>query len=132
MDSAQYSRFRWVELSIETLSDSRRMALEKDVRSELGRLPAELKEQYKIIYRDMLDCAPSTASIVRKTFSWLLAAQGVLTVEELIAAVALDDDGFHHADLDVPRLLDICRNLVIVTLINHTTQQGLSKWRICP
>ena len=99
------------------------MAVEKDVRSELGKLPAELKEQYKIIYQDILESAYSTSSIARKTFSWILASQRILTVEEMIAAVALDDDGFCHTDLDTPRLLDICRNLVTVTSINYASKQ---------
>lgn len=97
--------------------------MEKDVRSELGKLPAELKEQYRVIYRDILESAHSTSSIARKTFSWILAAQRILTVDEMIAAVALDDDGFYHTDVDVPRLLDICRNLVIVTSINYASKQ---------
>ncbi|KAL8715327.1 MAG: hypothetical protein Q9225_006404 [Loekoesia sp. 1 TL-2023] len=117
--------FRWVELSIETLSNSRRIAVEKDIRSELGKLPTELREQYKVIYEDILESAPSTASIARKTFSWMLAAQRVLTVEEMIAAVALDDDGFFHSDLDAPRLLDICRNLLVETPTgNDSTQRA--------
>lgn len=99
------------------------MAVEKDVRSELGKLPVELKEQYKIIYRDILESAHSTSSIARKTFSWILASKRILTVDEMIAAVALDDDGFCHADLDIPRLLDICRNLVAVTSIHHASNQ---------
>lgn len=97
------------------------MAVEKDVRSELGKLPAGLKEQYELIYKDVLESAISTASIARKTFSWMLAAQRVLTVAETIAAVALDDDGDYQADLDVPLLLDICRNLLTVTSINGTS-----------
>ena len=99
------------------------MAVEKDVRSELGKLPAELKEQYKIIYEDILEAAPSTASIARKTFAWMLVAQRILTLEEMIAAVALDEQGYYHHDLSVPRLLDICRNLLVVTSINHTSEQ---------
>lgn len=99
------------------------MAVEKDVRSELGKLPAELREQYKIIYQDILESAHSTSSIARRTFSWILAAQRMLTVEEMIAAVALDDDGFYHTDLDIARLLDICRNLVIVTSIDYASKQ---------
>lgn len=99
------------------------MALEKDVRSELGKLPAKLKEQYRIIYDDILDSAHATSSIACRTFSWILAAQRTLTVEEMIAAVALDDDGFYHKDLDVPLLLGICRNLLIVTSISHASEQ---------
>ena len=99
------------------------MAVEKDVRLELGKLPAELREHYEIIYQDILESAPSTSSIARKTFSWILASQRMLTVEEMIAAVALDDDGFYHSDLDIARLLDICRNLVIVTSIDYASKQ---------
>ncbi|KAI9704106.1 MAG: hypothetical protein M1836_006967 [Candelina mexicana] len=122
IDGAQ-GMFRWVELSIETLSNSRRLALEKDVRSELGKLPAELKEQYRVIYMDILDSAPATSSIAVRTFSWMLAAQRTMTVEEMIAAVALDDDGSYHTDLSIPKLLDICRNLLIVTSIGQASEQ---------
>lgn len=96
------------------LSNSRRLSVEKDVRSTLGQLPATLKEQYAAIYQDILESASSTASIARRVFSWILAAQRAFTVEEFIAAVALDDDGYFHDDLDVLRLLDICRNLIVV------------------
>ena len=99
------------------------MSVAKDVRSELGKLPAELKEQYAIIYKDILDSAQSTALIARKAFSWILAAQRVLTVEELIAAVALDNDGFYHEDLDVSRLLHICRNLIIETSVDDNSTE---------
>lgn len=99
------------------------MAVEKDVWSELGKLPTELREHYRIIYQDILESAHSTSSIARKTFSWILAARRMLTVEEMIAAVALDDEGFYHTDLDITRLLDICRNLVIVTSIDYASKQ---------
>lgn len=104
------------------------MSVEKDVRTELGKLPIELKQQYSIIYNDTLDSAPSTASIVRRTFSWMLAAQRAMTVEELIAAVALDDDGYYHEDLDVSRLLDICRNLIVVTIIDNNSTKQNFQW----
>jgi hypothetical protein len=66
------------------LSNSRRLSVEKDVRSELGGLPADLKQQYAIIYKDVLESAESTASIAQRVFSWILAAQRALTVEELL------------------------------------------------
>ncbi|KAL8792024.1 MAG: hypothetical protein Q9195_005365 [Heterodermia aff. obscurata] len=106
------------------LSNSRRLSVEKDVRSKLGRLPETLKQQYAIIYRDIIESEPSTASIARKTFSWILAAQRALSIEEFISAVAFDDDGHYHADLDVSRVLDICRNLIVVvsTDDSHSNQ----------
>ena len=110
--------FRWVELSIENLSNFRRIAVERDVRSELGKSPPEITQQYQILYDNINEAASSTAAIARRTFAWMLAAQRALTVEEMISAVALDDDGFYHTDLDVPRLLDICRDLLTVTTID--------------
>lgn len=112
--------FSWVELSIETLSNSKRIAVEKDVRSELGRLPAKLHEQYNMIYEQILEAKLSTASIARKAFSWMLAAQRPLSVTEMLGAVNLDDDGFSHGDLDVSGLLDICRNLLTVTCMANS------------
>ena len=95
------------------LSNSRRLSVERDIRTELGKLPPELKNQYAAIYEEITEFASSTASIVRRTFSWLLAAQRTLTMEELLAAVALDEDGFYHKDLDSSCLLDICRNFIM-------------------
>lgn len=96
------------------LANSKHLSVERDVRSKLGQLPATLKQQYAMIYQDILESEPSTATIAQRVFSWLLAAQRVLTIEEVLAAVALDDDGYYHHDLDVSRLLDICRNLIVV------------------
>ena len=107
--------FRWVELSIETLSNSRRIAVEKDIRLQLGRLPAELHDQYQAIYNEILDANPSTASIAQRAFSWMLAAQRSLSVDEMLRAAAFDNDGYFHEDLDVSGLLDICRNFLMIT-----------------
>ena len=104
------------------------MSVEKDVRTELGKLPAELAQQYAIIYTDILESAPSTTLIAKRTFSWMLAAQRVMTIEELIAAVALDDDGYYHKDLDVSGLLDICRNLIVVTMIDNNPIRQSFEW----
>ncbi|KAL8728836.1 MAG: hypothetical protein Q9166_005153, partial [cf. Caloplaca sp. 2 TL-2023] len=95
-----------------------RLAVERDVRSELGKLPSELKQQYASIHMDILASAPSTASIAIRTFAWILAAQRALAVEEFIAAVALDEDGYFHHDLDVSQLLNLCRNLIVVVSMN--------------
>lgn len=88
--------------------------MEKDVRSELGMLPAELKNQYLVIYNDILGSGPATAAIARRAFSWMLAAQRALTVEEFVSAVALDDHGEYHHGLDKSSLLDICRNFITI------------------
>ena len=96
------------------LANSKHLSVERDVSSKLGQLPATLKQQYAMIYQDILASEPSTATIAQRVFSWLLAAQRALTIEEFVAAVALDDDGYYHHDLDVSRLLDICRNLIVV------------------
>ena len=96
------------------LANSKHLSVERDVRSKLGQLPATLKQQYAMIYQDILESEPSTATIAQRVFSWLLAAQRALTIEEFVAAVALDSDGYYHDDLDVSRLLDICHNLIVV------------------
>lgn len=113
------------------LSDSRRLSVEKDVRSELGQLPATLKQQYLAIYEEILQSAQSTANIARRVFSWMLAAQRALTIDELISAVALDDDGYYHSDLDASRILDICRNLiVVVSLDDQSSRQSFQVARL--
>ncbi|KAL9045134.1 MAG: hypothetical protein Q9214_001784, partial [Letrouitia sp. 1 TL-2023] len=117
----------WAELSIEMLSTNR-LAVEKDIRLKLGQLPAKLKDQYVSIHDEIMCSGPATVSIAQKTFSWLLTAQRPLACDEHIAAVALDDDGYYHFDLDCPKLLDICRNLIIESSYDARTQMKCFKF----
>lgn len=105
------------------LANSRHLSVERDVRSKLGQLPATLKQQYAMIYEDILESESSTATIAQKVFSWLLVAERALTIEEFIAAVALDNDGYYHHDLDVSRLLDICRNFIVVVFADDKSSR---------
>lgn len=102
--------------------------MEKDVRSELGMLPAELKNQYLVIYNDILGSGPATAAIARRAFSWMLAAWRPLTVEEFISAVALDDHGEYHHGLDTSSLLDICRNFVTTVSLDSASRTMSFQW----
>lgn len=92
------------------------------MRSELGKLPAELKNQYYVIYNDKLGSGLATAAIAQRTFSWMLAAQRALTIREFISAVALDDNGEYHDGLDAYSLLDICRNFITFAASDSTSE----------
>lgn len=106
------SRFRWVELSLNILSNSRKLGLAEDVRSCIGNIPPELASQYAIIYDEIMSSRHYTSNLARHFFVWLLAAQRTMTTSEHIAAIALDENRTWHDGICSETILDICRNLV--------------------
>jgi len=116
--------FRWVELSLETLS---RIKFQPDFDYALGRLPVKLSGLYDIIYTQIDQTQTYGRDVAIKTLKWLLCAQRLLSVEEFLAAVDVvddssssesgEDDGHGQADsLDSleNNVLRLCRNLVIL------------------
>lgn len=77
--------FRWVVLSLETL-----IAINhpKDFEESLGKLPPKLSELYDIIFKQIEEAGSHERDVATKMLKWLLCAQRVLSVEELICAVS--------------------------------------------
>lgn len=117
--------FRWVELSLEAL---KRIKFIKDFRDALGRLPSELSSLYEIIHTQINQTETYGRDVATGTLKWLLCAQRLLSVDELIAAISLlyEDDTEPSSDPDdnemrseqVPSpeddIIRLCRNLVII------------------
>jgi hypothetical protein len=113
--------FRWVELSLETLS---RIKFQPDFDYALGRLPVKLSGLYDIIYTQIDQTQTYGRDVAIKTLKWLLCAQRLLSVEEFLAAVDVvddssssesgEDDGHGQADSLENNVLRLCRNLVIL------------------
>lgn len=85
-----HGMFRWVDMSLETL---RTPKIESDFRRKLGQLPPSLSNLYGIVYDDIDRADAGEREIAIRTLSWLLSAQRLLSVAELIAAVSVDNDG---------------------------------------
>ena len=113
--------FRWVEMSLETLS---RIKFQPDFDYALGRLPVKLSGLYDIIYTQIDQTQTYGRDVAIKTLKWLLCAQRLLSVEEFLAAVDVvddssssesgEDDGHGQADSLENNVLRLCRNLVIL------------------
>jgi ankyrin repeat protein len=85
-DGAQ-GMFRWVVMSLETLQ---RTKFEPDFKKALGKLPSKLSDLYNIIHRQINETEIFGRNVAIRTLKWLLCAQRLLSVRELIAAVFVD------------------------------------------
>lgn len=82
--------FRWVAMSLETLQQ---IKYKPDFEQALGRLPSKLSDLYDIVHSQIIEETGFYGrSVAVKTLKWLLCAQRLLTVEELAAAVSLNDE----------------------------------------
>ena len=113
--------FRWVEMSLEALS---RIKYAPDFKKALGQLPNKLSGLYDIIYKQIDQTETYGRHVAMKTLTWLLCAQRLLSVEELLAAIHAvdagassdsdeDDDSGEAGSLEND-VLRLCRNLVVI------------------
>ena len=113
--------FRWVEMSLETLS---RIKYAPDFEEALGRLPKKLSGLYDIIYTQIDQTETYGRHVAIETLTWLLCAQRLLSAEELLAAVhAVDAGASSDSDEDDDSgeegspendVLRLCRNFVVI------------------
>ena len=124
-DGAQ-GMFRWVAMSLEYLQ---RIKFISDFKSALGRLPSELSGLYGIIHAQIDDTETHGRDVAIMTLKWLLCAQRLLSIKELIAAIYTaykdadeslsdsDEDDESRSDQTPSPENDIirhCRNLVVI------------------
>jgi len=125
IDGAQ-GMFRWVAMSLEYLQG---IKYRSDFMNRLGHLPEELSGLYEVIYKQ-IDLSESYGrDVAIKTLKWLLCAQRLLSVEELIAAIPVAYEVIDQVSSDsnedseseneygpspVRDVLRLCRNLVVV------------------
>jgi ankyrin repeat domain-containing protein 50 len=128
--------FRWVALSLETLKEKKHP---RDFEKALDRLPTELSKLYNIIYKQIDTTDTHKRNVTIMTLKWLLCAQRLLSIRELIAAVSVDsksetesssdsdidstseqiistddDSESEHYSLSEFDIIQFCRNLVII------------------
>lgn len=109
-----YFRFRLVSLHIQNLCNPKKIKCEEDVKEELKMLPASLTESYNQIHADVLESGSNSLRAAQRAFKWLLVSQRQLAADELLIAIALDEDTGKHVPWTHLDLLDICFNLVVL------------------
>jgi ankyrin repeat protein len=87
------------------------MKFEEDVLHELGQLPKELKDIWCAIYEEVDSAGDTARRIANTALQWLLCAQGRLSAADFVTAVSFDSTG-KVVQMDTPKFLDICGNLV--------------------
>ncbi|KAI9040339.1 uncharacterized protein KD926_008296 [Aspergillus affinis] len=78
--------FRWVALSLELLQ---RQKFEPDFRNVLGRLPPALSGLYDEVYKGIESSGVHGHRTAVRALQWLLCAQRLLSVRELLAAISM-------------------------------------------
>jgi hypothetical protein len=91
--------FLWVILSLEVL---RKQEHREDFKDVLGKLPPGLSGIYNKILEQIDGAGKHARNVAVRTFKWLLCAQRLISVSELIAAV-LEDSESEAAFKEDPR-----------------------------
>ena len=125
IDGAQ-GMFRWVAMSLESLQQ---IKFHKDFKKALGQLPSKLSGLYDIIHTQIDQTGFYGRRVATMTLKWLLCAQRLLSVDELIAAIPgvsedpteLSSDSDEKNESGVERkpspendIIRLCRNLVVI------------------
>lgn len=108
----EFSRFRWIQCSIDTLS---RCVTRKEVRGAIDSLPEGLDETYKRILL-AIDAGTREGQLAKRALVWLVAAIRPLRLPELMEGLSIDLET-RTLDYDVGpmhsgALLDACGSLV--------------------
>jgi ankyrin repeat protein len=128
--------FRWVALSLEALQ---RIKFKPDFENALGRLPPKLSDLYDIVYAEILKTEINGRYVAVAVMKWLLCAQRLLSIKEVIAAVSFDreriedlssdpdtdstheqvipqatEDRGEQNDVSCDDIVRLCRNLVVI------------------
>ena len=101
--------FRWVQMSLEALKQTECQA---DCNAALSKLPSDLSDLYSIIHEQICQLGPHGRDIAVKSLKWLICAQRLLSVEELLAAV-YENGGSQQLRSRENEVLRLCRNLVV-------------------
>ena len=130
--------FRWVSMSLETLQSVNHI---NDLDGALAKLPTALHDLYTMIYAEICQTGTHERDIVIKTLKWLLCAQRLLSVNEVLAALNEPDIELPSDPDDLSRneqvlaaedvVLGLCRNLVILDSVNGVfrfAHQSVQEW----
>ncbi|KAJ7852035.1 hypothetical protein B0H14DRAFT_813177 [Mycena olivaceomarginata] len=111
----------------------------KAVRDALKNMPGDLDSMYDDIMERINRQSEEDRNLARRTLSWILTAEAVLHVSELIEALAIEpktNDLDPDNVLDIGDILSVCAGLVVINeedhlvrLIHYTAQDYLDRIR---
>lgn len=107
------------------LASLRGIQFEKDIRSELSRIPRDLGMLYEDLYQNALESAKDTArALMQNALKWMLCSQAILPQKDFFQAITafLDVD---VDDFDEDVILDLLNNFVV----SYTTESGVQSFR---
>lgn len=104
------SRFRWVDLQIQSL---RPLKVAADIEARLGALPSTLEESYWELYQTIRESGDHAAALADFTFQWLMYVQDTVTADVFahIASSALSAGS--TSAFTASEVIDVCFNLVV-------------------
>ncbi|KAI9695395.1 MAG: hypothetical protein M1820_008650 [Bogoriella megaspora] len=102
--------FLWIKLQVQHLCQ---FELESDVRAAMQRLSERtLQELYAETFHRVFDAHSNARKVALRVFSWLMCMKESLGPAAILsAALQLEEDQSDH--LDIPKLLEICHDLII-------------------
>lgn len=107
------------------LQSLRGIRAEKDIRSELSRIPRDLTALYQDLYERALKSTHATDRIIfQQTLKWLCCAQRVCTHWETFIAITAFTD-LRADEVDEDFILDLLNNFVV----SSTTEEGGNYFR---
>ncbi|KAF7360542.1 hypothetical protein MVEN_00785300 [Mycena venus] len=111
----------------------------KAVRDALKNMPGDLNSMYDDIMERINRQSEEDKNLARRTLSWILTADAVLHISELIEALAIEpktNDLDPDNVLDIGDILSVCAGLVVINeedhlvrLIHYTAQDYLDRIR---
>ena len=120
LNTGAQGMFRWVQMSLETLIY---IKYKPDFEKALGRLPARLSDLYDVVHAQINQAESLGRDVATHTLKWLLCAQRLLSVGELLSLVGVQSTDESESDVesgDEQRsyseniILRLCRNLVVM------------------
>jgi len=104
------SRFRWVDLQIQSL---RPLKVAADIEARLGVLPATLEGSYWEIYQMIQESGDHAAALADLTFQWLMYAVEPVTAEVFAAIASSTLPSGTAAGFTASEVIDVCSNLIV-------------------
>lgn len=107
------------------MASLRGIHFEKDIRSELSRIPRDLNILYEDLYQKAFESAKDTArAVMQNALKWMLCSRSTLPQKDFLKAITtfLDID---VGDFDEEVILDLLSNFVV----SYTTDSGVQSFQ---
>jgi Ankyrin repeats (3 copies) len=122
--SDRYFRFRWTQIQLGAFFSSSTsrppLRTQEEVNDKLERLEnrigvADLDLEYERVYCENTDPGSKSRKHADIAFKLLLCCFKPLSLDQLVVAASVEEDGSLHPEVSGDYILDICSNFIIVT-----------------